>query len=162
MSQKALFLDRDGVINHDPGDYTKNLDEFHILDGALETMKEWFDAGYKLVIITNQAGLAKGLYERHDVDRIHQYLMGRCVAMGFRIEECFYCPHHEGTTGRCLCRKPGSLLIEKALHRYGLDASSSVMMGDKPRDVDAAEKAGVRGVLIPVNKGPLRPAEFGL
>ena len=103
MSQKALFLDRDGVINHDPGDYTKNLDEFHILDGALETMKEWFDAGYKLVIITNQAGLAKGLYKRHDVDRIHQYLMGRCVAMGFRIEECFYCPHHEGTTSLREC-----------------------------------------------------------
>ncbi|MFZ9755255.1 MAG: D-glycero-alpha-D-manno-heptose-1,7-bisphosphate 7-phosphatase [Bacteroidia bacterium] len=162
MRQKALFLDRDGVINHDPGDYTKSLDEFHLLPGALETMKAWYDRGYKLVVITNQAGLDKGLYTQDDVEQIHQFLQGRCVAMGFRIEECLYCPHHEGRSGRCLCRKPGSLLIERALHRYGLDPAQSLMMGDKPRDVEAAEKAGIQGLLIPVNEGPLRPEMLGL
>ena len=77
--QKILFLDRDGIINHDPGDYTKSVEEFHILPGFLQAAKSWFEKGYLLVVITNQAGIDKGLYTRGDVDAIHQFLQGNCI-----------------------------------------------------------------------------------
>ena len=151
--QKILFLDRDGIINHDPGDYTKSVEEFHILPGFLQAAKTWFDQGYMLVVITNQAGIDKGLYTRNDVDGIHQFLQGHCIREGFRIEAFFYCEHHPDYSGKCLCRKPGSLMIEKALHTYKGDASQSLMFGDKPRDIEAANAAGVFGILRDTNAG---------
>jgi len=153
VSQKILFLDRDGIINHDPGDYTKSVEEFHILPGFLRAAKSWFDKGYVLVVITNQAGIDKGLYTRNDVDAIHQFLQGNCIREGFRIESFYYCEHHPDFSGKCLCRKPGSLMIEKALHALNGDSSQSVMFGDKPRDIEAANAAGVYGILRDTNAG---------
>ena len=151
--QKILFLDRDGIINHDPGDYTKSIDEFSILSGFLESAKTWYDQGFTLVVITNQAGIDKGLYTAYDVDAIHQYLQGRCIQSGFRIESFYYCPHHPDFNGKCLCRKPGSLMIEKALHQLKGDPNESIMFGDKERDIEAANRAGVRGILRQTNEG---------
>lgn len=153
MLKKALFLDRDGVINHDPGDYTKSLSEFILLEGVIEAMKSWVDAGYEIIVITNQGGLDKGLYPRENVEAMHQYLQGKCITSGFKILDFYYCPHHPEYSGKCLCRKPGSLMIERALHKYGIDPNQSVMFGDKQRDVDAAENAGVRGFVVKINKG---------
>ena len=151
--KKILFLDRDGIINHDPGDYTKSVDEFHILTGFLDAAKSWYDQGFSIVVITNQAGIDKGLYTRNDVDAIHQFLQGNCIRNGFRIDAFYYCEHHPDFSGKCLCRKPGSLLIEKALHKLNGDASVSVMFGDKPRDIEAAKAAGVYGILRGTNDG---------
>jgi len=157
---KAIFLDRDGVINHDPGDYTKSVSEFEILPGVLETLKEWYNLGYKLIVITNQGGLAKGLYSVDDVEAMHQYFQGKCVMQGFEIQAFFYCPHHEAHNGKCLCRKPGSLMIEKALHRYQINPSLSFMFGDRDRDVICAENAGVRGIKINTNAALPKPKEI--
>lgn len=157
---KALFLDRDGVINHDPGDYTKSLEEFHILPTIMDKMKTWYEAGYKIIIITNQGGIAKGLYPATEVDAIHQYLQGRCIAEGFEITDFYYCPHHPEYSGKCFCRKPGSLLIEKAVHKYAIDLELSVMFGDRERDVQCAQGAGVRGIQIPTNGEILSVGEF--
>lgn len=151
LSKKALFLDRDGVINHDPGDYTKSLQEFEVLPGVLETLRQWHMAGYLLIVITNQGGLGKGLYRPEDVDAIHQYFNGLCIAHGFEISAFYYCPHYPDFQGKCLCRKPGSLMIEKAIHRFGINPAESLIFGDRQRDLDAAAAAGVRGVLIPTN-----------
>ena len=151
LYKKALFLDRDGVINHDPGDYTKALEEFEVLPGVIESMKSWYLRGYLLIIITNQGGLDKQLYGREEVDAMHQYLQGMCIASGFRITDFYYCPHHPDYSGMCLCRKPGSLMIEKALHHYRIDPYQSVMIGDRERDVRAANGAGVKGILIQTN-----------
>lgn len=148
--KKAVFLDRDGVINHDPGDYTLNLSEFHLLPTALEAMKQMWDAGYLLVIITNQACIAKGKTTVEAVEEIHDFLAQQGHSMGFEIAECYYCPHHPDFSN-CLCRKPGSLLVEKALGRFNLDPEKCVMIGDKERDVQCAEGAGVRGVKMDVN-----------
>ena len=153
MLKKALFLDRDGVINHDPGDYTKSLSEFILLEGVIEAMKSWVDAGYEIIVITNQGGLDKGLYPRENVEAMHQYLQGKCITSGFEILDFYYCPHHTEYSGKCLCRKPGSLMIERAMHKHGIDPNQSVMFGDKQRDIDAAEKAGVRGMIVEINKG---------
>ncbi len=157
---KALFLDRDGVINHDPGDYTKSLEEFHILPTIMDKMKNWYDEGYKIIIITNQGGIAKGLYPATEVDAIHQYLQGRCIAEGFEITDFYYCPHHPEYSGKCFCRKPGSLLIEKAIHKYAIDPELSVMFGDRDRDVQCAQGAGVRGIQIPTNGEIFNAGEF--
>lgn len=151
--QKAVFLDRDGVINHDEGTYTFAVDAFEILPGVLEKLRHWTDQGFKLMIFTNQAGVAKGLYSREDVEAVHQYLQGQCVLHGFAIDSFYFCPHHEDYSGKCLCRKPGSLMLEKALHHFGLQPENCVMIGDKPRDIQAAESAGVKGILVETNAG---------
>lgn len=157
--RKALFLDRDGVINHDPGNYTMSLNEFKVLPGVLKTLKCWYDAGYLLIVVTNQGGLAKGLYSESEVHAMHQYFQGLCIQAGFSIEHFYFCPHHPDINGRCLCRKPGSLMIEKAIHRFKLDVSQSLIVGDRQRDLDAAATAGVFGILIETNGQIPRPEE---
>ena len=146
----CLFLDRDGVINHDPGDYTKNLSEFTILPTVMESLRAARDAGFEVILITNQGGLAKGLYTHEDVAEIHAYLRDECVKNGTPLLDIYYSPHHP-STGRSLSRKPGSLMVERACAKHGLDPVRSWMVGDKQRDLDAAAPVGVRGVLIGVN-----------
>ena len=151
--EKAVFLDRDGVINHDPGNYTTSLQEFDVLPGNISVMKHWYELGYGLIIITNQGGIDKDLYNESAVTAMHQYLQGLCNKAGFAIDAFYYCMHHPEFTGKCLCRKPGSLMVEKALHRFSLNPKNCVMIGDRDRDVLAAEGAGVRGILVEVNVG---------
>jgi D-glycero-D-manno-heptose 1,7-bisphosphate phosphatase len=151
--EKAIFLDRDGVINHDPGNYTTSLAEFEVLPETIETLKKWFDEGYGLVVITNQGGLDKDLYDENAVIAMHQYLQGLCNLQGFAVDAFYYCVHHPEISGKCLCRKPGSLMVEKALHRFNLKPENCVMIGDRERDVMAAQGAGVRGIQITVNSG---------
>ena len=147
----AILLDRDGVINHDPGDYTTCLEEFHILPTVMDTLKAWFDAGFKLVIITNQGGIAKGKYTHDDVGVIHAHLRAEAAAMGFHFADILYSPHHPDF-GASLSRKPGSLMVERALARHQLDPSRCWMFGDKARDITCAMGAGVgKGVLIEPN-----------
>jgi D-glycero-D-manno-heptose 1,7-bisphosphate phosphatase len=150
VKRPALFLDRDGVINHDPGDYTKHVDEFTLLPTFLAAMQAAAATGYAVVVITNQGGIAKGLYTHDDVRAIHAELQARCTAQGTPLTGILYSPHHPDT-GESLSRKPGSLLIERALARYGLDAAQSWMIGDKDRDLEAAAGAGVRGIKISEN-----------
>ena len=146
----CLFLDRDGVVNHDPGDYTKNLSEFTILPTVMEALRAAHDAGFEIVLITNQGGLAKGLYTHEDVAEIHAFLRKECEKNGTPLLDIYYSPHHP-STGRSLSRKPGSLMVERACAKHQLDPLQSWMVGDKQRDLDAASPVGVRGVLIEPN-----------
>lgn len=147
----AILLDRDGVINHDPGDYTTCLEEFHILPTVLDTLRRWHQAGFKLIVITNQGGIAKGLYTHGDVARIHDHLRSAAVGHGAPLADILYSPHHPDF-GRSLSRKPGSLLVERAIARHGLRPDRCWMFGDKARDIECAWGAGVRqGVLIRPN-----------
>jgi D-glycero-D-manno-heptose 1,7-bisphosphate phosphatase len=148
--KKAIFLDRDGVINHDPGEYTKSVNEFHFLPNVFETLKILQDLNYVFVVITNQGGIAKGLYSRKDFDSIDRFMHGKFDENGINLLETFFCPHHPDF-GRCLCRKPLSLMILKSLAKHDIDPASSFLIGDKERDILCAENAGVRGVLIPTN-----------
>ena len=147
---KAVFLDRDGVINFDPGDYTYNLSEFKLNDGIIENLKRLYDNGYLLIIITNQGGISKNLYTHKDVEAIHNFLKDKLNKVNVQLAEIYYCPHHS-INEECICRKPNSLMIEKALGRFNIDPNKSFMIGDKMRDVEAAEKAGVKGVKVDLN-----------
>lgn len=147
---KAVFLDRDGVVNHDPGDYTRSLDEFHVLPTVYEALKQLQDAGFLLVLITNQGGIAKGLYTHEHVHEIHRFFRNACAVHGIQLTDIYYSPHHPDF-GESLSRKPGGLMIEKACARYRIAPEKSWMIGDKARDIEAGHKAGVPGIQIPVN-----------
>lgn len=147
----AILLDRDGVINHDPGDYTTSLAEFTILPTVIDTLATWKKAGFKLILITNQGGIAKGRYGHEAVAEIHAHLRQVCAEAGAELDDIFYSPHHPDY-GQSLSRKPGSLMVERAIAKHRLDPDRCWMFGDKSRDIDCALGAGVtRGILFEPN-----------
>lgn len=147
---KAVFLDRDGVINHDPDDYTYLLEETHILPGIIDFAKKAIERGYLLIVITNQGGINKGIYGFENVEAIHSYIQTEFKKEGAFITDFYYCPHHSAMQ-KCMCRKPDSLMIERAMYKYNIDSKQSYFIGDKWRDVECGEKAGVKGIKIDVN-----------
>ncbi len=146
---KAIFLDRDGVINVERG-YTNRLEDFVILPDLIEVLQLFQQKGYLLIVITNQSGIAKKLYKQAEVEVLHKYLINELNTYNITLTEIYYCVHHPDVS-RCICRKPDSLFVEKALARFNIDASKSYFIGDKERDVEAGEKAGVHGILIESN-----------
>ena len=157
--RKAVFLDRDGVINNDRGHYyISKKEEVEInpgVPGALRCLKE---AGFLLIVITNQGGVGKGLYTRGNVEEVHRYMRGILQEGGGEIDDFYYCPHHPGS-GNCLCRKPLPLMIQKAMARYQIDPGRSWFIGDSPRDAEAGKAAGLRTILIEPNSSLSRAAE---
>lgn len=149
--KKAIFLDRDGVVNYDPGDYTRSLDEFTILPGVVEFLKDRTREGYVVIVITNQGGIAKGEYDLAAFYKIDAYMANVFREAGINYIDTYFCPHHDAIS-HCLCRKPKSGMLEKAIHRHGVDPAQSVMIGDKWRDIEAGDGAGVRGIKIDVNQ----------
>ncbi len=148
---KAIFLDRDGIINEEIGDYVKRFEDFKLLPHLAETLKNYQSQGFLIIVITNQGGLAKGLYTVTELNKMHQYFLNEMEKVGVTITEIYYCPHHPDFNGNCLCRKPGSLLVEKAMARFNIDPKASYFIGDRPRDAEAGEKIGVKGILVPSN-----------
>jgi D-glycero-D-manno-heptose 1,7-bisphosphate phosphatase len=146
--QKAIFLDRDGVLNKELGDYVSSVNDFRVLRHNFEALKMLQDRGYLLIVVTNQGGLAKGSYTEDDLAAMHAALRTQYEAIGVHFTEIYYCRHHPEYNGRCLCRKPGSVMLEKALARFNIDPSASYFIGDRERDVLAGEAAGVTGILI--------------
>jgi len=142
---KCVFLDRDGVLNEDRADYVYRVEDFRILPGVVEGLKKLKEAGYLLIVVTNQAGIAKGLYTPEDVLTCHHYLQEQC---GHLIDALYYCPHHPDFSSESLRRKPNSLMLEKAIARYNIDVAQSWMFGDAPRDMQAGRRVGVRTVHI--------------
>ncbi len=155
MTRPAVFLDRDGVINRERGAHTWRPEDLEILPDVVPALKAIHGAGRLAIVITNQSGVGLGLYTLEQVDEVHRYLHQQLHAQGARIDAVYHCPHHPSQC-RCLCRKPGRLLFERAIARHGIDAPRSVMIGDRERDMEAAAAAGVRGVLVPPN-APLLP-----
>lgn len=152
--QKAIFLDRDGVLIKERGDYTWNLEDMSINEGVVEALLKWQQQGFLLIVISNQAGIGKGLYTKADVDFLHFHMKRFLSIKGIVITEIYYCPHHPAA-GNCLCRKPGSLMLEKALARFKIDPKTSYFIGDAERDMEAGAGAGVIPVRLDVN-GDLR------
>ena len=148
---KAIFLDRDGIINEEIGDYVKRFEDFKLLPHLAETLKNYQSQGFLIIVITNQGGLAKGLYNLTELNKMHQYFLTEMEKEGVTIAEIYFCPHHPDFNGNCLCRKPGSLLVEKAIARFNIDPKASYFIGDRPRDAEAGEKVGVKGILVPSN-----------
>lgn len=149
---KAIFLDRDGVINDNSGSYyVMNVGDFILNEGIIESLQTFTKHGFLLIIISNQGGIAKGFYSKTDCELIHEHLKKTLLSQGISITEIYYCPHHPDH-GNCLCRKPGSLLIEKAIARFEIDPGESWMIGDSEVDIMAAENVGLRTIRIESNE----------
>ncbi len=144
---KAVFLDRDGVLNQEMGDYVRRFEDFHVLDNfdALKTLQ---DKGYMLLVATNQGGLAKGWYTEDELAKMHNHLREVYDEHGVTITDFFYCPHHPNFTGDCECRKPKPGLLLQGITKYNVDPALSYFIGDRERDVEAGTAAGVKGILI--------------
>ena len=142
--RKAVFFDRDGVLNEERGTYTYRLEDFRVISDALDVLKKSKSIGYFNIVITNQAGIAKGIYTMEEVEKCHQKLQ---KAVGSRIDDFYIAPDHPDYS-MSLSRKPESLLFEKAIAKYRLDAELCWMIGDKERDLIPAKKLGVKTVLL--------------
>ncbi|UPT69144.1 MAG: HAD-IIIA family hydrolase [Sphingobacteriales bacterium JAD_PAG50586_3] len=113
-------------------------------------MQELRSRDYIFIIITNQSGIAQDIYTHEEVHEVHSYIKEHFANFGIRFAEIYYCPHHP-TVSKCLCRKPGSLLVEKGLARFDIDPAQSYFIGDRERDIEAAQAAGVNSILVPSN-----------
>lgn len=149
--KRAIFLDRDGVINRKGGPYYIYLKEDFVLnEGVTEALKYLMHKGFLLIIITNQGGIAKGVYTEEQMHEVHNFMKELLKKDGIEIAGIYYCPHHPDVSP-CECRKPGTLLLEKAIKDFNIDTASSWMIGDSEIDIQAAEKMGIKGILIPEN-----------
>ncbi|MEG0215712.1 MAG: HAD family hydrolase [Hungatella sp.] len=154
---KIVFLDRDGTINEEVH-YLYQPEDLQILPGVPRAMKAFRDAGYKVVVVTNQAGVARGYYSCADVERLHAYLNEQLQKEGAWIDHFFYCPHHpEHGIGEykteCTCRKPGIGMFQMAEEFYEVDKARSYMIGDKLLDIEAGNRYGVTGILVGTGYG---------
>lgn len=147
---KAIFLDRDGVLNQEMGEYVTTHSRFIVLNQIFPALIKWKQEGYKLIVITNQGGIAKGLMTHEDVNAIHQKLFDELKEAGIQIDDLYYCPHHPKFS-LCFCRKPLPGMLLNALAKHHLNPEKCFMIGDTPRDIEAAQGAGIKGILVPSN-----------
>jgi D-glycero-D-manno-heptose 1,7-bisphosphate phosphatase len=154
---KAVFLDRDGVLNHDKIDYVYTIDEFRIFEGVKEALMSLKQNQFKLIIITNQSGIAKGIYQEKDVYDCYEYLQENTNNC---IDDMFFCPHHPKFDTECDCRKPGHKMLLDAALKHDIDLSRSFMIGDAQRDITAGNNAGVSTIHINNGKEEAQGAHF--
>lgn len=148
----AIFFDRDGVLNVD-SEYAFEIDSFAWIDGAIEAVKTVNDAGYFAFVVTNQSGVARGLYDEAHIHQLHEYMSAELATIGAHIDAFEYCPDHpEAVIERYRRasdrRKPRAGMILDLLRRFPVDATRSILIGDKATDIEAAEAAGVKGYLF--------------
>lgn len=155
----AIFLDRDGTLVEDR-DYLADPDGVVLIPGTVDALRELRAAGYALVIVTNQSGIARGLYGESEYQAVTERLKRVLQEAGAPVDAVYHCPHHPDVDGPCPCRKPGTGMHEQAARDLGLDLAASWYVGDKLSDVLPAEVLGGRGILVRTGYG--RDEEPGL
>jgi D-glycero-D-manno-heptose 1,7-bisphosphate phosphatase len=145
MTQKAVFLDRDGVINKDYG-FVHKIEDFIFFPDVFESLKKLQSAGYRLFIITNQSGIGRGMYPEKDVQDVHDYMLQALASQGIEISRVYFCPH--APEDDCECRKPKTKHLDDAVREFDLDAENSWVIGDKLSDIEMGERAGCKTALI--------------
>lgn len=145
MSQhRAVFLDRDGVLNRERGEYTYRIEDIELIDGTKEALQQLKNAGYKLIVVTNQGGVSKGIYDEQAVWSCHTYMQSR---YDWIIDDLFFAPIHPSMS-QSLAFKPGTLMLERAIALHHIDPAQSWMIGDSPRDMLAAQRLGIRCIFL--------------
>jgi D-glycero-D-manno-heptose 1,7-bisphosphate phosphatase len=152
--KKAIFLDRDGVINREIGDYTYKQEDFAFNEGLFEALNILQKNDYLLIVITNQGGIAKGIYSHQDFKLLTQSMIETLSENNIDITDVYYCPHHSDIE-KCLCRKPNTLMLEKAIAKYKIDIKKSYFIGDSKRDIEAGDKLGLNTIKIKANENLL-------
>ncbi|MFX1311017.1 MAG: D-glycero-beta-D-manno-heptose 1,7-bisphosphate 7-phosphatase [Promethearchaeota archaeon] len=144
---KAIFLDRDGVINKEIS-YLSDPQDFEFIEGSIEALKILKQKGFLLIIITNQAGIARGYFTEEILNKIHDKMISILKHNKIELDSIYYCPHHPDFTGPCNCRKPKPGMILKATLKYNLDLSESFMVGDTLNDIETGKAAHCKTVLV--------------
>jgi len=140
---KALFLDRDGVINIDKN-YVHKIKDFEFIDGIFDLCDFFQKKDFLIFIITNQAGIARGYYNEKDFSNLTTWMLKEFSKRGIEITKVYYCPHHPDFTGECNCRKPKPGMILRAKEEFNVDLTNSILIGDKNSDIEAGIKAGIK------------------
>jgi len=146
-----IILDRDGVINEDSDDYIKSPDEWHPINGSLEAIAKLNKAGFKVVVATNQSGVARGLFSKTTLHAIHQKMEDEIEKVGGHLEGIYICMHHPNDD--CDCRKPKTGLLEKIKEDFADEFNSSVFIGDSFKDIEVARKMNCTPALVLTGKG---------
>lgn len=144
---KAAFFDRDGTINVEKN-YLYKVEDFEFIKGIPELIKKYNDEGYVVIVVTNQAGIARGYYTEEDMNILHRYINEQLAKIGAHIDAFYFCPHHPDITGECNCRKPKTGMLEKAINDWNIDVTKSILYGDKPWDIEAGDKCGIRSIYV--------------
>ena len=157
---KLVILDRDGVINFDSEHFIKSPAEWKPIPGSLEAIAKLTQAGYKVVVATNQSGIGRGLFDMDTLNAMHDKMHRAVQAVGGRIDAIFYCPH--AADSNCDCRKPKPGMLDRIAACFNTDLSKVFAIGDSLRDLQAAVTAGAKPVLVLSGKGETTRTEGGL
>ena len=147
-SRRALFLDRDGVINVDTG-YLHRIEECEFIPGVFDLARRAHALDYAIIVVTNQAGIARGLYSEEIFETFMQWMRAEFDAQGAPLADVYHCPHHPEFGGvllrmRCACRKPAPGMLLRAAQEWNIDLAASTLVGDSATDIEAAQAAGVQ------------------
>jgi len=148
---KLAILDRDGVINEDSPDYIKSSDEWHAISGSLEAIAKLNQAGFTVVVVTNQSGVGRGYFSQKDLQNIHQKMHQELAKIGGKIDKIYFCPHTPDDN--CDCRKPKAGMFKQIAQDYKIDLQGAINIGDTLRDIQAGEAFGCRNILVLTGKG---------
>ncbi|MDE2117123.1 MAG: D-glycero-beta-D-manno-heptose 1,7-bisphosphate 7-phosphatase [Betaproteobacteria bacterium] len=155
-----ILLDRDGVINYDSEQFIKSPEEWKPIPGSLEAIARLCQAGYRVVVTTNQSGVGRGLFDMHTLNAIHDKMHKAVAQAGGRIDAIFFCPH--AAEANCLCRKPKTGMLEGIAARYNVDLQGVPAVGDSLRDLTSAAKMGAQPILVLTGKGTKTQSQGGL
>ena len=151
-NNKAIFLDRDGVINKEVS-HLSDPDKFVFIEGSIEALKIFKALGYLVIVITNQAGIARGLFNQETLNKIHKKMKRILNENNVIIDDIFYCPHHPEFTGSCNCRKPKPGMIISAREKYNINLNESFMVGDTLGDIEAGFNAKCKTIMVMTGYG---------
>ena len=140
---RAIFFDRDGVLNEEVG-YLYEVEKFKWIDGARDAIKFCNERGILAVVVTNQSGIARSFYTAQNVDALHDFMQKNLAQIGAHIDGFYYCPHHPDFSGECDCRKPKPGLILRACEDFKINPAEAILFGDSKRDIEAAQAANLR------------------
>jgi D-glycero-D-manno-heptose 1,7-bisphosphate phosphatase len=159
MKNKALFLDRDGIINEDIGKYVTDFSQIKFNFPIFDITQLARQKGYIIIIITNQAGVSRGIQNIEEVEMVHHWMSNEFSKRKIPIAHFYYCPHHPEFS-KCFCRKPGTLNFEKAIAKFTIEAQLSLMIGDNIRDILPAKELGIKTLLIHPEKSEIPDFQF--
>lgn len=145
MSKKAVFIDRDGVINKEVG-YLHKIKDFEFINGVFDTCLHFQNLGYHLIVVTNQSGISRGYYSEDDFHLVNNWMLEQFSSQGINILDVFFCPH--GPESTCDCRKPKPGMFNQAKDKHDINMEESWMIGDKETDITAANAAGIQNTVL--------------
>jgi D-glycero-D-manno-heptose 1,7-bisphosphate phosphatase len=151
---KALFLDRDGVVNEEIN-YLYKIEDFKFIDGIFDLCKYYQSLGYLIIIVTNQSGIARNYYSVDDFNKLTIWMNEKFLENGISLSHVYYCPHHPEISALCSCRKPKPGMLLQAAQEFNINLSDSILIGDKERDIEAGINAGLNETYLFIEDGDL-------